>query len=314
MTQILLTIAIPAYNRPDWFKRALLSILSTPLAEQKFIEIVVSDDSTIADCRLIFEEQIKVWSGAYQYQSNAPNSGMAGNWNECIRRASGQYILILHDDDYLEPRASLKILDSLRQYSQYSVLLFGVNVVNSQGRILKRQHFKQNHYLDRLEALERVLTNSSFVRFPGIVIRKFGFEKVGYFDETIGGIADVHLWVRLFYEYGVVCSSSVTANYTVHSEALTMGMFNQIVVDQIIDLFDWIELQGWLPNAILKKCKIDYLYQFILAGTFRYLRRMKFRKAKSVFVLFEYCNLKQKSYIFRWNIIRIIFEIILMAK
>lgn len=311
MIEVLLTIAIPAYNRPDWFQRALLSILSTPLAEQKFIEIVVSDDSTIADCRLIFEEQIKVWSGAYQYQSNAPSLGMAGNWNECIRRASGQYILILHDDDYLEPRASLKILDSLRQYSQYSVLLFGVNVVNSQGRILKRQHFKQNHYLDHLGALERVLTNSSFVRFPGIVIRKIGFEKVGYFDETIGGIADVHLWVRLFYEYGVVCSSSVTANYTVHSEALTMGMFNQIVVDQIIDLFDWIELQSWLELNILIECRDNYLHQFILAGTFRHLRRFKFKRAREIFRLFKHYDLSQNIILLRWKLLRFFLQIII---
>ena len=289
----------------------MLSILSTPLAEQKFIEIVVSDDSTIADCRLIFEEQIKVWSGAYQYQSNAPSLGMAGNWNECIRRASGQYILILHDDDYLEPRASLKILDSLRQYSQYSVLLFGVNVVNSQGRILKRQHFKQNHYLDHLGALERVLTNSSFVRFPGIVIRKIGFEKVGYFDETIGGIADVHLWVRLFYEYGVMCSSSVTANYTVHSEALTMGMFNESVVDNIIELFDWVRLQNWLPSQSVEECRINYLHQFILGSTFRYLRQLKFKQAQTVFKLFEYCNLCQQSKILKWRSFRILFQIIL---
>ena len=307
MTDILLTIAIPAYNRPEWFKRALLSILRMPLADQKFIEVVVSDDSTIADGKLIFEAYIQEWKGLYQYQSNSPSLGMAGNWNQCIRMASGQSLLILHDDDYLEPSAGLKILDNLRQYSQYPVLLFGVNVVNGQGGILKRQYFKKDQHLDRVEALKQVLTNSSFVRFPGIVIQKVVFEKVGYFDETIGGIADVHLWVRLFYEYGVMCSSSVTANYTVHSEALTMGMFNQAVVDQIIELFDWIELQGWLLPSVLRQCEANYLHQFVLAGTFRFLRRFKFEEAKKVFCLFQY-KVIQESTIFKWKILRKIFS------
>lgn len=310
MIEVLLTIAIPAYNRPEWFKRALLSILKMPLADQKFIEVVVSDDSTITDCKFIFETCIQDWNGLYQYQSNSPSLGMAENWNQCIRMASGQYLLILHDDDYLSPGGVLKILDNLRQYSQYPVFLFGVNVVNGQGRILKRQYFKKDHYLDRVEALKQVLTNSSFVRFPGIVIQKMVFEQVGYFDETIGGLADLHLWVRLFHEYGVMCSSSVTANYTVHSEALTMGMFNQGVVDQIIELFDWVELQGWLPPSVLRQCEANYLHQFILAGTFRFLRRFKFEKAKKVFRLFEY-KVIQESTIFKWKILRIIFSLFL---
>ena len=133
MSEVLLTIAIPAYNRPDWFQRALLSILSTPLAEQKFIEIVVSDDSTIAGCKEIFENCIKNWHGAYRYQANSPSLGMAGNWNECTRLSSGYYTLILHDDDYLELNAGLNILQALKEYPQYSVFLFGVNVVNEKG-------------------------------------------------------------------------------------------------------------------------------------------------------------------------------------
>ena len=311
MSDILLTIAIPAYNRPEWFKRALLSILNMPFANQKSIEIVVSDDSTIADCQEIFDQCIKNWNGNYQYCANAPSLGMAGNWNQCIRLSTGRYILILHDDDYLQPNAGIKILKTLEQYPQRSTFLFGVNVVNDKERVLKRQYFKKNQYLNPTEALKQVLTNSSFVRFPGIVIRKVIFDSVGYFDETVGETADIHQWVRIFYQSGLMCTSPVIANYTVHSAALTMGMFNESVIDNVIGLFNWVSSQNWLSSQAVEECRVNYLHQFILAGTFRYLRRFKFQQAKKVFNLFKYCNLSHSSTILQWKIMRTCFELIL---
>ena len=311
MSDILLTIAIPAYNRPEWFKRALLSILNMPFANQKSIEIVVSDDSTIVDCKGIFNECIKNWNGTYQYHTNSPSLGMAGNWNQCIRLSSGQYILILHDDDYLQPNAGINIVRILKQYPQRSTFLFGVNVVNDKERVLKRQYFKKNQYLNPTEALKQVLTNSSFVRFPGIVIRKVIFDSVGYFDETVGETADIHQWVRIFYQSGLMCASPVIANYTVHSAALTMGMFNESVVDNIIGLFNWVGSQNWLSSQSVEECRVNYLHQFILAGTFRYLRRFKFQQAKKVFSLFKRCELYYSSTIVKWKILRTFFQIIL---
>lgn len=311
MSEILLTIAIPAYNRPHWLRRLLFSIASCPVEIQSQVEVIVSDDSTIAECGTVFNECIRSWHGSSHYERNQPSLGMAGNWNHCIRLAQGQYLLILHDDDYLEPEGVEHIVTTLKRYSQYAVFLFGVHVVDPQGRILKRQRFKEDQYLRPMEALKQVLTNSSFVRFPGIVIQKNLLDSVGYFDEMVGGTADLYLWVKLLHSAGLMGISIVTANYTVHSEALTMGMFNQSVVESIIRLFEWVEVQGWLPDQVLRDCRVNYLHQFILAGTFRYLRRFKFKQAQQVFRLFKNCSLYQSSTILKWKILRICFQVIL---
>ena len=142
--QPLLTIAIPAYNRPLWFERALRSILKTCPEDQKAIEIIVSDDSTIVECKTLYDRLIPQWQGLSQYQANHPSLGMAGNWNACIHLSRGKYLLILHDDDYLEPNAVINILQVLKQYPQNTVFLFGVNVVNTRCHILKRQYFRSN--------------------------------------------------------------------------------------------------------------------------------------------------------------------------
>jgi glycosyltransferase involved in cell wall biosynthesis len=285
--------------------------LTTSLAEQEHVEIIVSDDSTMPDCKAVFECCLRDWQGASRYQSNAPSLGMAANWNNCVRIATGEFVLILHDDDYLEPDGPESILVALRENSEYRALLFGVNVVTPLERIKKRQHFKQQHYLGQEEALKQVLFNSSFVRFPGIVLRKDVFDQVGYFDETIGGIADIHLWVRIFHAYGVLCLPITTTNYTVHPDALTMEMFNQAVINNILKLFDWVEAQQWLDPKTLEYCKTNYFHQFILAGSVRYIKLRKFQSARSVLNLFDQLDIKSSQANLKWKIIRLILTILL---
>ena len=310
----LLSICIPAYNRPEWLERAIASILTTSLTEQAQIEIIISDDSTIPECGQISHKLLSDWNGPWKYQANSPSLGMAPNWNRCIQMASGQYVLVLHDDDYLVPNATVQILEALQDHPQTSAFLFGVNVVTSKQELRKQQHFQKNQYLDRKLALQQVLLNSSFVRFPGIVLRHDVFDQVGYFDPTVGGIADIHLWVRIFNAYGVLCMPITTANYTVHADALTMDMFNAQVIQNLLALFGWVKSQQWLDLATISYCKTNYFHQFILAGSVRYIRLGDFKNAEKILNLFDEININPQTAHLRWKAIRIILTGIFRAK
>ncbi|MDV3350383.1 glycosyltransferase family 2 protein [Leptothoe sp. LEGE 181152] len=307
----LLSICIPAYNRPEWLKRAILSILTTPIEQQPQVELIVSDDSTIPACKQIVDELIVNWHGKHHYCQNTPSLGMAGNWNHCIQIASGEYVLILHDDDYLEAEAPGKILETLQQHPNESALLFGVNVVTSKQNIQKQQIFQSQKRLTSEEALEKLLTNSSFIRFPGIVLNRQVFQRTGYFKETIGGIADIDLWIRICQQYGLLCIPITTANYTVHGNALTMQMFNTQVLNGIENLFKNVEAQQWLPKSTLKKCKTNYFHQFILAGTVRHLKRWDAKSASNTFKLLNQLNVENKHLKLKWKILKITLKIIL---
>lgn len=305
MSTPLLSICIPAYDRPQWFSRALASILTTSKHLQAQVEIVISDDSTINDCGQISHQLLLDWQGPWQYQANSPSLGMAQNWNCCIQMAKGQYVLILHDDDYLESNAVANILETLQAHPQASAFLFGVNVVTAKEHVRKKQQFAKMQYLDRRAALQQLLLNSSFVRFPGIVLQRDVFQQVGYFDETIGGIADIHLWIRIFNAYGVCCVPITTANYTVHADALTMNMFNDSVLKQLLSLFDWIEAEQWLDLETIEFCKTNYFHQFILAGAIRYIRVGDFKNARKTLCLFEIAKIRSRKAILKWKLLRI---------
>jgi glycosyltransferase involved in cell wall biosynthesis len=101
------TIAIPTYNRLAYLRQAIQSALGQSYPE---LEVIVSDNcsddgtveavASIRDQRLVFLKQKK-------------NLGMVGNWNACLERATGEFFLLLSDDDYLEEFAIEKLVQPM---------------------------------------------------------------------------------------------------------------------------------------------------------------------------------------------------------
>lgn len=301
-----LSICIPAYNRPQWLKRALKSIISQEILEE--IEIIITDDSSDEKCHQVTNEVLENWLGQWKYESNQPRSGMTENWNHSIKLASGEYVLVLHDDDFLLINSLKDILETIEQYqNKYAVLLFGVNVVNEQERVLKKQTFKQQQYLPPKQALIRLLSNSSFVRFPAIVLQRRVLQEVGYFNPIWGEPTDLDMWIRLFSRYGVLCLPDVTCAYTVHSQALTMGVFNEQTIKTLLDIFARVDV---LSKNELEQCKATFFHQFILAGAFRKLRRGQLQEFSEVMQLFELPKLQDLKCPSKWLLLRWGFEVL----
>lgn len=96
------SICIPAYNQTEHLKKAIDSVL-----EQNFTdyEIVITDDSPGYIVKELTEQYNL--SHIIKYFKNASTLGSPENWNEAIRKASGEYIKILHHDDWLNGKDSL---------------------------------------------------------------------------------------------------------------------------------------------------------------------------------------------------------------
>ena len=54
--QPLLSICIPAYNRPLWFRRALESIAISNERFASSVEIIITDDSDVPECEEIVKQ------------------------------------------------------------------------------------------------------------------------------------------------------------------------------------------------------------------------------------------------------------------
>jgi glycosyltransferase involved in cell wall biosynthesis len=101
------TIAIPTYNRVTYLRQALESALSQTYSR---FQVVVSDNCSEDGTA---QYLASVWDNRLLLLRQRENLGMAGNWNACLEQATGEFFLLLSDDDYLEKRAIERLVQAL---------------------------------------------------------------------------------------------------------------------------------------------------------------------------------------------------------
>ena len=303
-----LSIAIPTRNRPRLLERALRSAQEATAAVAVQVEVTVSDGSDDDASGQVVRRLLADWPGGYRYVHNRPALSLPGNINRAMGLATGEWILQLHDDDYLLPDAGSVILETIRRTPpDERVLLFGVELVDMRGVVHRRQKFREERYLEPRLALQRVLRNSSFVRQPAAVVHRRAFEDEGWYDTSLGGPCDTDMWVRLFSRYGVRCVPATTCAYTTHQGAATAAMWNQGTIRVGLEIFDRAAAGGVVPERSIRRWEADFFHQFILAGAYRQLRHRQRAEARDVLRLFDLPEIRRLGVSPRWLPVRVAF-------
>jgi glycosyltransferase involved in cell wall biosynthesis len=284
--QAVLSVCVPAYARPSMLARALRSVDRHSMSARS-VELLVSDnDPDLTE--EVARPLLAAWPGPTAYIPNRPNIGMVANFNQCLASASGQSVLILHDDDFLLPGALERIVSVLRTPGGESpVHLFGVAIVDQQQRIRRHQRQLPARYLPPATALRRLLTNSSFVRFPAMVVARSAYQAVGPFRDGLDGAEDLAMWIDLFSSYGVCLESSIVSAYTIHQQADTERMFGAGTIRHVLMLFEEVRTRQLMGDRVLHAAQRAYLEQFILAGTYRQLVAGRGDEARRVLALLD---------------------------
>ncbi len=113
MIQIeILTIAIPVYERKEYFIAAMESVLKQTVK----CKIIVVDNASSHD---YFKNVCLNFN--IPYYRNSSNIGMFANWNKCFELAQSEYVMILGDDDTLDNRYVETFINSLNKHKQLDV-------------------------------------------------------------------------------------------------------------------------------------------------------------------------------------------------
>jgi glycosyltransferase involved in cell wall biosynthesis len=308
LTRPRLTVAIPTRDRAELLKRALDSVVGAAASVAEQVEVVVSDGSADDASARVVEDRLTGWPGGYRYVSNRPALNLPGNINRAMGLATGEWILQLHDDDYLLPDAGPMIFETIRRSPpEERALLFSVQIVDEHGEVQRRQRFRHERHLEPEQALRRLLRNSSFVRQPAAVVHRAAFQDEGWYDTTLGGPCDTDMWVRLFSRYGVRCVPLTTCAYTIHHQAATSGMWNPSTIRINREIFDRAVARGVVPERLIRRWETDFFHQFILAGAYRRLRLRQRAEAQEVLRLFELPELRHLGTSPRWLPVRVAF-------
>jgi Glycosyltransferases involved in cell wall biogenesis len=127
MSNPFISICIPAYKNIEYLHRLLRSIT---IQTFKDFEIIITDDSP--------DEELRLWIENYEelvisYYKNEPALGMPGNWNAALEKANGEWIKIMHDDDWFATNTSLELFANTAKTSGKDFIFSASNNISLPG-------------------------------------------------------------------------------------------------------------------------------------------------------------------------------------
>jgi len=128
----ILTIGIPVYNGSEYLRDTIVSIIEQfQYINLSEIEILISDNASTDSTPSIVESFLKTNQNTFSYYRNEKNVGYDRNVDQIFKKAKGEYIEILGDDDYYKNSFCLaKIIELLKKNIQASVFLLTIDLLD----------------------------------------------------------------------------------------------------------------------------------------------------------------------------------------
>lgn len=159
------SICIPAYNQVKYLRRTIQSVLNQSYQDY---EIIITDDSpTNIVFDLVKEYQLEA---NIQYYKNEVPLGSPENWNESIEKSSGEYIKIMHHDDYFSNENSLFEFVKMLDENPTANFAFCATVIEKKTKT--RIHCPSNIQIENLRKDPNVLFFGNFVGPPSSIIHR----------------------------------------------------------------------------------------------------------------------------------------------
>ena len=214
-----ITIAIPVYERIDFFEEALNSALGQTISCPVY---VIDNASTHNKFRGIVQKKD---NPLIAYIRNEKNVGMVENWNRCIDVCQTEYLSILHDDDVLHPGFVEHCLRFLSKNPSQKCCFAVSTIAGNDPSVIFQQrtmnerykYFKKKYFLfENLAAFPGVL-------FPVAIAKKIGGFRKDEFS------ADFDFWIRLSECLPIIRNNTPYAFYRLSNQQETKKIHTQLV-------------------------------------------------------------------------------------
>ena len=190
------SICIPAYKNPGGIERLLASIKRQTYTDY---EVIITDDSPDESVKRVVDNcEIE----HIQYFRNQTRLGATANWNEAVRHASGDYVKMMHHDDWFSQDDSLaEFVAMLDHHPEVTLAFCGTWQVTlyEEGEETKERfarHIKEEH-LKLISEDWHNLFLGGYIGAPSATIyRRCGVE----YEEQLKWLVDVEFYMRILRE------------------------------------------------------------------------------------------------------------------
>lgn len=230
----IISVIIPTYNRADYLKLAIESILAQDFQD---FEIIITDNASTDHTQQVVEA---FQSEKIRYFKNETNIGVVPNHNLALQKAHGEYIHIFSDDDIMYPNNLQVKYEAL--INSGSLFVHGnIEVINSTGIVVKDSHWASEFILDfpqisnytQKDNFDRLFQEWNFISMPSVMFHRSLLDHVGYLHESYKFCPDWDYWLRASLVTNFIYIHDKLIQYRVHStntiaEASMLQMINEV--------------------------------------------------------------------------------------
>lgn len=253
-----ITVVIPTYNRYNFLKRAIASVLEQTYQPK---EIIVVDDGSSDET---FQIQTDFPQIKYIYQQNR---GVSSARNVGIENAKCEWIAFLDSDDVFLKEKLQRQVDFHKQNSEILISYTDEIWVRDSKEISIPRKFQKI-------GKDIFIENLSYCNIApsSVLIHKRVFEKVGFFDISLEVCEDYDLWLRILSEYEVaLIKEKLITKYAGHEDQLSfqhwgMDRFRVVALEKLLQTKNTQEKIRKIKEELLKK------YELLLKGAIKYDR------------------------------------------
>lgn len=228
----MISIGIPSYNRPEYLRILIQSIL---LQTYTNFEIIIYDDGSprVTEIELMVKEfndkRIRLLLGE--------NVWFIKNWNRILLLCQWEYIKILWDDDILIETCLELQSEVLENNADVWLVCCSYDSINENGVVLDTKDFNPSSFRlfqedtkeDGKDLVKNFLLWKRRIWLPtAMMFRKEAIEKIGFFNEEAGSPADVDYWIRICSEYNFYYLDKNLIKLRWHSNNLSRSLEKDI--------------------------------------------------------------------------------------
>lgn len=247
-----ISICIPAYNRTDFLKRLLDSIVIQNYSD---FEVVVTDDSDTNDVEVLvdgYKEKFKL-----VYHKNSIALGTPENWNEAIRQAKGKWIKLMHDDDWFVDENSLK------QFADAAINNEGAFIFAAYNNFYKKDNrfevvTPSKWRKNMLSTNPSILIAKNFIGPPSVILHPN--DNKYFYDKELKWLVDIDMYVSRIPDATVQYINRALVNVGISNTQVTAQVKNNPQIE-IPEFFRFIN-----KHSLTKTRNIivyDYYWRFI---------------------------------------------------
>ena len=217
MNDPLVSIIVSSYNHEKYIEECILSIVNQTY---KNIELIVIDDGSSDNSRVVLERLQKQYGFFWELQSNM---GVSKTLNKAIRNFSqGKYIAGCGSDDFFALDRIEKQVRYMEAHPEYAMVCGKAYTVDENSKVIEGFSVI-DPVTDPVKSLTfESLVESNPIPAMTVMLRKdVWLECGGYNENTI--VEDLDMWLKIAYRYKIGYMDDYFAYYRWHGANVTLN-------------------------------------------------------------------------------------------